>query len=56
MAEQFAFQQGVRQRRAVKFDEGGASPWRMVMDGVGDQLFPVPLSPRTSTVVSQRET
>ena len=40
MAEQFAFQQGVRQRRAVKFDEGGASPWRMVMDGVGDQLFP----------------
>jgi hypothetical protein len=56
MAEQFALQQRVRQRRAVKFDEGGGSARRIVMDGIGDQLFPVPLSPRTSTVVSQRET
>ena len=39
MAEQFAFQQRLRQGRAVEFDEAAARTRRVVMDGVGDQFL-----------------
>jgi hypothetical protein len=40
MTKQLALQQVVRQRRAVKFDERGGGARRIMVDGVGDQLFP----------------
>jgi hypothetical protein len=38
--EQFAFQQGFGQSRAIDFDQGAAGTTAMKMEGLADELFP----------------
>jgi hypothetical protein len=52
VAEQLALQQVLLQGGAVDGDEGPVLAAAVAVDGAGDELLAVPLSPRTSTVVS----
>ena len=52
MAEEFAFEQARRNRRAVQFHERLFPARTEIVDRPGDQIFPVPVSPRIKTVTS----
>src|SRR4029453_12618636 len=52
MAEQLTLQEPRRNRRAVELDEGTAGPGAVGLDGSAMRWFPVPVSPRISTVDS----
>lgn len=45
MAEQFGLEKRLGQGAAIDLNEGMASPFRGLVDGLGDLIQPVPVSP-----------